>query len=78
MALSMEDMERIKNELDDRYVMQADCNDKQETVNKNFADMDKEMAINSHDVGAIKKLLWILTTTSIGSLVTALFELILR
>lgn len=78
MALSMEDMERIKNELDDRYVMQSDCSDKQETVNKKLADDDKQIALILQDFNTIKNLIKVVATASIGSLITALFELILR
>ena len=78
MALSMEDMEIIKNELDDRYVMQSDCSDKQEAVNKKLADEDKRIALIAQDFNTIKNLVKVVATASIGSLVTSFFELILR
>ena len=77
MALSMEDMELIKNELDDRYVMQSDCSDKQEAVNKKLANDDKRIELIAQDFNTIKNLIKVVATTSIGSLITALFELIL-
>lgn len=78
MALTMEDMKRIKNELDDRYVMQSDCNDKQEAVNKKLANDDKRIELIMQDFSTIKNLIKIITTASIGSLVASFFELILR
>ena len=78
MAISMEDMNVLKREFDDRYVMQADCNDRQENINRKLANDDKRIEIVMHDFATIKKLMWTVATASIGSLVTALFELILR
>lgn len=78
MAISMEDMNVLKREFDDRYVMQADCNDRQENINRKLANDDKRIEIVMHDFATIKKLMWTVATASIGSLVTALFELILK
>lgn len=78
MAISMEDMNVLKREFDDRYVMQADCNDRQENINRKLANDDKRIEIVMHDFATIKKLMWAVATASIGSLVTALFELILK
>lgn len=78
MAISMEDIAVIRDEFDNRYVMQADCNDKQEAVNKKLANDDKRIELIMQDFSTIKNLIKIITTASIGSLITALFELILR
>lgn len=63
---------------DERYVMASECNDRQEKVNKRFANDDKRIEIISHDFGVIKKLMWAVASASIGSLVVAFFELILK
>lgn len=73
-----EDITELKKVFDDRYVMQADCTEKQEQVNKKFANDDKRIEIIAHDFGVIKKLMWAVASASIGSLVVAFFELILR
>lgn len=78
MPLTHEDKVEIKEMCDDRYVLQSDCNEKQENVNKKFAKDDKRIEIISHDFGVIKKLMWAVATASIGSLVVAFFELILK
>ena len=41
--LTRDDFKEIKKELDDRYVLQSDCNDKQEAVNKSWQMMTKEL-----------------------------------
>lgn len=78
MPLTREDFTEIKNELDDRYVLQSECNEKQDAVNKKFSNDDKRIEIISHDFATIKKLMWAVASASIGSLVVAFFELILK
>lgn len=72
MALTHEDFQEIKRVLDDRYVKIEDCNEKQETVNKKFANDDKriDLILHKQEVGnnAIKKNNW-LTTTILGIIV---------
>ena len=62
--------------LDERYVIQSNCNERQEIVNKKFANDDKRIEMISHDFSVIKKLLWAVASGSIGTLVAASFELI--
>ena len=78
MAVTHEDITELKTVFDDRYVLQSDCSEKQENVNKKFAKDDKRIEIISHDFGVIKKLMWAVATASIGSLVVAFFELVLK
>lgn len=72
MALTHEDFQEIKRVLDDRYVKIEDCNEKQETVNKKFANDDKriDLILHKQEVGnnAIKKNNW-LTTTILGIII---------
>jgi hypothetical protein len=69
---------RILERGDERYVMVQDCNDKQAKVSKKFANDDKRIEIISHDFAVIKKLMWAVASASIGSLVVAFFELVLK
>ncbi len=43
MAITHEDIQELKRVFDDRYVKIEDCNDKQEAVNKKFANDDKRI-----------------------------------
>lgn len=38
-----EDIQELKKVFDDRYVLQADCNDRQEHINSKFANDDKRI-----------------------------------
>lgn len=76
MSLSIEDMSAIKNELDDRYVMQADCNEKQEQVSHKFANDDKRIDMLVSKTKAWDKLLWTIATTGVGAFVAEIINLI--
>ncbi|MEE0968167.1 MAG: hypothetical protein U0M06_02185 [Clostridia bacterium] len=78
MALTHEDFEEIKKELDERYVLQSKCSDKQAEVNEKFAKDDKRIDRLIDRMNLWNKLLWAIATSSIGALVIAFFELILK
>lgn len=78
MPLTREDFTEIKNELDDRYVLQSECNDKQESVNKKFANDDKRIDKLIDRMNLWDKLLWAIASSSIGALVVSFLELIIK
>lgn len=77
-ALNHEDFNEIKRILDDRYVLQSDCNEKQESVNKKFANDDKRIDKLIDRMDLWNKLLWAIASSSIGALVIAFLELIIK
>lgn len=77
-ALEHEDITELKKVFDDRYVLQSDCNDKQNANNKRFANDDKRIEKLIDRFNTWDKLLWIIASASIGALVVAFFELILK
>lgn len=78
MAITHEDIQEIKKVLDDRYVLQSDCDEIQERMNKKFANDDKRIDLLSHRMNVWNKLLWTIATTSVGALLTSIFQLILK
>ena len=76
MAISMEDMQTIRNELDDRYVMQADCNDRQEAVNRKFANDDKRIEQNERFNESLKKFMWIAVTALDGEVILSFINVL--
>ncbi len=76
MELDFETVHKLEEHFDDRYVLQSDCNEKQESVNKKFANDDKRMTVTEKDIGFFKKLAWILVTSTVGQLVLMVFDLI--
>ena len=82
MALTIEDLNTIKKEIfaiaDDKYVHIEDCNDKQERVNKKFANDDKRIDLLIAKINLWEKLLWAIASASVGALVTSILELIMK
>lgn len=82
MAIDYEERKSIREEIleitDERYVHINDCTETQNQNSKRFAKDDKRIEIISHDFDVIKKLMWAVATSSIGALVVAVFELILK
>lgn len=72
MAITHEDMQEIKKVLDDRYVLQSDCDATQQSVNSKFANDDKriDLILLKQEEGNkdIKKNNW-LTTTILGIII---------
>lgn len=73
-----DDIQELKVIFDDRYVLQTDCNDKQESVNRKFANDDKRIDLVIAKINIWEKLLWAIASASIGALVVSIFELILK
>ena len=69
-----EDIMEIQKVFDDRYVLQSDCNDRQETINKKFANDDKRIdriILNQeHDSGKLTLNNW-LTFAVLGCIIGA-------
>ena len=78
MPIEHEDITELKKVFDDRYVMQADCSEKQESINKKFANDDKRIEKLIDKLAIWDKLLWAIATASVGALVVAFLELILK
>ena len=76
--LTHDDFNEIKKELDDRYVLQSDCNDKQEAVNKKLANDDKRIDKLLDRFNTVSKLLWVIASSVIGALILELLGLIFK
>ena len=78
MALEHDDITELKRVFDDRYVLQSDCDSTQRDISKKFANDDKRIDRLIDRMNLWDKLLWAIATSSIGALVLAFFELILK
>ena len=78
MAVTHEDIQELKKVFDDRYVLQSDCNEKQEQVNKKFANDDKRIDLilagqeqmRQETISGLKFNNW-LTAAVLGAIVSA-------
>ncbi len=79
--ITREDMDIIKAELDERYVLQSDCNEKQEKVNSKFANDDKRIdLIIQNQANTDKKMNlnnW-LTMAILGAIITFVISYFLK
>lgn len=75
LAIEHEDIMELKRFFDDRYVLQSDCVETQNSLNKSLAKDDKRIEIIMHDFKIIKWLIGAVVGASGGSLITALIEL---
>ena len=79
--ITREDLDIIKTELDERYVLQSDCNEKQERVNSKFANDDKRIdLIIQNQANSDKKMTlnnW-LTTAILGAIITFVISYFLK
>ena len=82
MALEHSEVQAIKKEIldeaDKRYVKIESCTEKQEVVNKKFANDDKRIDKLIDRMEIWNKLFWVIASSSIGALVVSLAELILK
>jgi hypothetical protein len=81
MAITHEDMQEIKKVLDDRYVLQSDCDATQQSINSKFANDDKRidriMYLQEDTNNKLTKNNW-LTITILGVILTAVVTAILK
>ena len=82
MEMTHSEIEKLKKEIKEEIMLlvvsKEDCNDIQGAVNKKLFNDDKRIEIITHDFAVVKKLMWAVASASIGSLVVAFFELILK
>lgn len=56
--MTFEEKQELQSFFDARYVRKDTCAERQEQHDKRFADNDTRTAITTHDLAAIKKILW--------------------
>lgn len=76
MNIDNETMEFIEKRLDERYVRNTDCKIVQMQNARSFAEDDKRIELIKSELAPIKKLGWVIATTTIGLLLTSIFDLI--
>ena len=81
MAITHEDIQILKKEFDDRYVLQSSCNEIQDKNSSKFANDDKRIdrILLKQEEGNkdIKKNNW-LTTATLGVIISIVIAMILK
>lgn len=78
MGMNKEDLEAMWSEFDDRYVRQATCDERHRAVSNKFANDDKRIELLLQRFASYDKLLWIITTSVVGTLVTSVVSIIIH
>ena len=78
MNLNHEEIMELKKVFDDRYVLQTDCNDKQESVNKKLANDDARIRLFEQKMKSWEWLFKLIATGAIGSFLTSILSLVLK
>ena len=58
MAITHEDIQTLKKEFDDRYVLQSDCSEIQESVNNKFGNNNTDIKLLQQGQSQNNKLAW--------------------
>lgn len=81
MALTHEDIQMLKQEFDDRYVLQSSCSEIQEGFNSKLANDDKRidriLLLQESNTKSLQKNNW-LTTAVLGVIISAVIGTILK
>ena len=78
MALDHNDITELKKVFDDRYVLQTDCNEKQDNVNKKLANDDTRIKLFEQKMKSWEWLFKLIATGTIGTLLTSILSLVLK
>lgn len=78
MAITHEDMQEIKKVLDDRYVQIADCDNKQNDVNRRFSNDDTRIKLFEQKMKSWEWMFKLIATGTVGTLITSILSLILK
>lgn len=69
---------KLQDVFDDRYVLKDDCVERQETVNKKFANDDKRIELLIQKWNTLEKLVWTIATATVGTLVTTIVQVFMK
>lgn len=78
MSFNHEQITEIQDIFDDRYVCKDDCADRQEMVNKKFANDDKRIELLIQKWNTLEKLVWTIATATVGTLVTTIMQIFIK
>lgn len=78
MGMNKDDLEAMRSEFDDRYVRQSTCDERHRAVSNKFSNDDKRIELLLQRLASYDKLLWIIATSVVGTLVTSVVSIIIH
>lgn len=76
--MNRDDIDAMRDEFDGRYVRQTACDERHRAVSNKFANDDKRIELLLQRLASYDKLLWIITTSVVGTLVTSVVSIIIH
>lgn len=76
--MNRDDIDAMLDEFDGRYVRQSTCDERHRAVSNKFANDDKRIELLLQRLASYDKLLWIITTSVVGTLVTSVVSIIIH
>ena len=76
--MNRDDIDAMRDEFDGRYARQATCDERHRAVSNKFANDDKRIELLLQRLASYDKLLWIITTSVVGTLVTSVVSIIIH
>lgn len=76
--MNRDDIDAMLDEFDGRYVRQSTCDERHRAVSNKFANDDKRIELLLQRFASYDKLLWIITTSVVGTLVTSVVSIIIH
>lgn len=78
MGMNKDEIEAMRSEFDERYVRQATCDERHRAVRNKFANDDKRIELLLQRLASYDKLIWIIATSVVGTLVTSVVSIIIH
>lgn len=78
MSVDHNQITELQHIFDDRYVCKDDCSERQEMVNKKFANDDKRIELLIQKWNTLEKLVWTIATATVGTLVTTIMQIFIK
>lgn len=76
--MNRDDIDAMRDEFDGRYVRQETCDERHRAVSNKFSNDDKRIELLLQRLASYDKLLWIITTSVVGTLVTSVVSIIIH
>lgn len=76
--MNRDDFDAMRDEFDGRYVRKATCDERHRAVSNKFSNDDKRIELLLQRLASYDKLLWIITTSVVGTLVTSVVSIIIH
>lgn len=76
--MNRDDFDAMRDEFDGRYVRQATCDERHRAISNKFANDDKRIELLLQRLASYDKLLWIIATSVVGTLVTSVVSIIIH